>query len=298
MLRDIQRLAPNAVLVNYTNPTQIVAEAVTHFSEIPCISICDQSIDDQNGIRHALDLPHASIALESVGLNHATWSTHFTIDGEDGIVVMERHLNAVLARPDVSERVKRQFRLACAYGRLPNSYLQYYYYREETIAEAQASPKSPAQIILESLPGYYDHFREQLAAENAQLTHVRGGSLFGDMAVEVLSSLVEQGGAIHTLNVPNHTALPDFAPDRVVEVPARLERRGATPLVQEPLPSEVVGLLHMLARIPRACCSAQYGSPAGTNSSRHWQRIPWFCHYRWPANSFEKIIPLSEGISS
>lgn len=42
-------------------------------------------------------------------------------------------------------------------------------------------------------------------------------------------------------------ALPTFAPDRVVELPARLERRGATPLVQEPLPSAVSGLLQSLA---------------------------------------------------
>jgi 6-phospho-beta-glucosidase len=97
------------------------------------------------------------------------------------------------------------------------------------------------------LPSYYAHFEEQIAADEPRLTHVRGGSLFGDMAVDVLRALVTQDGSIHTLNIPNRSALPNFAPDRVVEVPARLEKVGATPLVQEPLPSEVAGLLHMLA---------------------------------------------------
>ena len=192
-------------------------------------------------------MPAATIELESVGLNHATWSTHFTIDGEDGVAVMLRHYDAVLARDDVAARVKRQFRLTRAYGRLPNSYFQYYYYREETVAEALAEPQTRAEEILDALPGYYAHFRQQLAADVLYLTHVRGGSIFGDMAVEVLRGLVQGGGAIHTLNVPNHTALPDFAPDRVVELPARLERAGATPLVQARLPHAVVGLLQMLA---------------------------------------------------
>lgn len=244
---DIERLAPGAVLVNYTNPTQIVAEAVTHFSAVPCIAICDQSRDDARHLRHALAMPDAVIALESVGLNHATWSTRFTIDGEDGVGVMMRYFDDVMARRDVSARVKRQFRLAREYGRLPNSYLQYYYYREETVAEAQAASKTRAEEILESLPSYYAHFQEQLEADVPQLTHVRGGSLFGDMAVEVLRGLVLGDGSIHTLNVPNRTALPTFAPDRVVELPARLERTGATPLVQEPLPSAVSGLLQSLA---------------------------------------------------
>lgn len=247
LLDDIQALAPRAVLVNYTNPTQIVAEAVTHFSAVPCISICDQTQGDQAGILHALGLPHAAIELESVGLNHATWSTRFTIDGEDGVEVMVRNCDRVLARPDVTDRVKRQFQLTRAFGRVPNSYLQYYYYREDTVAEAQAEPKTRAQVILESLPSYYQHFRDQIAADVPHLTHVRGGTHFGDMAVEVIRSLRVQDRSIHTLNIPNHTALPDFAADRIVEVPARIERAGARPLVQERLPSEVVGLLHMLA---------------------------------------------------
>ena len=82
MVEEIKQVAPRAVLVNYTNPTQIVAEAVTHFSELPCISICDQSYDDQRKILHAMALEPDSVQLESIGLNHATWSTRFTIDGK------------------------------------------------------------------------------------------------------------------------------------------------------------------------------------------------------------------------
>jgi 6-phospho-beta-glucosidase len=247
ILAEMAELAPDGMLVNYTNPTQIVAEAVAHFSDIPCISICDQFKDDANHIRHALGMPDAAIDLEWVGLNHATWSTHFTIDGEDGITVMRRQMEQVLARPDVSNRVKRQFRLADEFGRLPNSYLQYYYFREETVAEAQAAPLTRAQVIMQSIPSYYAHFEEQIRAETPLLSHVRGGSLFGDMAVEVVTGLATQDGSVHTLNVPNRRALPDFARDRIVEVPARLMGQGATPLAQDPLPSEVVGLLKMLA---------------------------------------------------
>lgn len=247
ILEDMKQYAPDAVLVNYTNPTQIVAEAVTRFSDVPCISICDQTNEDQHKILDAMKLHPQDVTLESIGLNHATWSTRFTIDGEDGLEVMNRHYDAVMARDDVSERVKRQFRLAREYGRLPNSYLQYYYYREETVREAQASPQTRAQAIIASLPSYYQHFMEQIEADVPRLTHVRGGSIFGDMAVEVMRGLVTQNGSIHTLNVPNRSAIAQLAPERIVEVPAKLEVRGATPLVQPGLPGEVMGLLHMLA---------------------------------------------------
>lgn len=247
LLEDMQALAPRALLLNYTNPTQIVAEAVTHFSNVPCISICDQSVDDQRKIVDALGLHPQRVEFESIGLNHATWSTRFTIDGEDGVALMNQHCEAVLKRPDVSNRLKRQFRLTREYGRVPNSYLQYYYYREETVAEAMAEPKTRAQVILDELPGYFRHYREQIEAEVPRITHGRGGSVFGDMAVEVLRSLITQDKHIHTLNIPNRSAIPALAPGRVVEVPARVERAGATPLVQDALPADVMGLLHMLA---------------------------------------------------
>lgn len=293
ILDDIKQYAPNAVLVNYTNPTQIVAEAVTHFSDIPCISICDQTKDDQHKILHAMGLQPDHVVLESIGLNHATWSTQFLIDGEDGIEVILRHFDDVMLREDVSNRVKRQFKLAREYGRLPNSYLQYYYYREDTVAEAKASPKSRAQVIMDDLPGYYQHFQEQVAAENPSLTHGRGGSIFGDMAVEVLRGLAVQDASIHTLNVPNRSAIPNFASDRVVEVPARLEIKGATPLVQNALPSQVVGLLHMLAEYQWLAADAIWNGDR--NALKHaLASNPLVLSLSLAENLLEEIIPLHQ----
>lgn len=256
ILADIQRFAPGALLLNYTNPTQIVAEAVTHFSSVPCLSLCDQTRADGRNLLQALGIPHARLQLESVGLNHATWSTLFEIDGQDGIQLVRRELETLLSREDISPRLKRQCRLAARYGRLPNSYLQYYYFPEETLAEARAAPRSRAQEIMAALPGMYQHFREQGRAEIPQLKQVRGGSIFGDMAVEVLCSLVTNDGRSHTLNIPNRGALPQLDADRIVEAPANVENGVATPISQAALPAELVGLLLELAEYQRLAAVA------------------------------------------
>lgn len=248
IIHEMRRLASGAMLINYTNPTQIVAEAVEHFTDVPVISLCDQSDGDLRHILDALEIDApADVKFESVGLNHATWSTRFQVDEQDGVALMNEACDAVLARPDVSTRIKRQFRLARVFGRVPNSYLQYYYYREETVAEAQSAEQTRAEEIMSTLPDYYAHYREQAAAETPRLEYVRGGSLFGDQAVDVLRSLVTDDGEIHMLNVLNNGALPDFDAGRIVEVPCRLGRLGSTPLAQRPLPHEVMGLLKMLA---------------------------------------------------
>ncbi len=256
ILEDMKAYAPEAMLVNYTNPTQIVAEAVNQFSIIPCVSICDQTLADIYNILEAMGMAAVDVKITSIGFNHATWSTVFEINGQDGIAVMNDHFDSVSSKDDVSDRVKRQFRLAREFGRLPNSYLQYYYFKTETLAEAKAKEKTRAEVIMAEIPGYYAYFREQAQADQPQLSHVRGGSVFGDMAVEVLGSLIERDGRMHILNLPNQGAIPDFDRERIVEVPARISEHGIIPIAQPHLPVEVRGLLKMLGEYQWAAAKA------------------------------------------
>lgn len=254
---EMSRWAPGATLLNYANPTQIVAEAVTRYTDVRCIAICDQSDDDRVHLAHALDLDPHAIELESVGLNHATWSTRFRIEGDDGVTRLAYEHDRIQARGDVSARTKRQVALTRRYGRVPNGYLPYYLFREETVAEAQEAPRTRARAILEELPAHYAHFREQAAAPRPELTRGRGGSVFGDFAVRVLRALFTGEPARLTLNVPNRgRALPDFDEDRVVELPCTLEGGRVTPEPQGPFPFELRGLLRMLADYQAAAADA------------------------------------------
>ena len=218
------RTAPNAILVNYTNPTQIVAEAITRYSDVPAISICDQSIGDIESVLHALGKADSDVKFTSIGLNHATWTQEFSIDGEDGVAIMNEAHDRVLAS-DANDRLKGMFTLARRFGSMPNSYLPYYYYMSEFVSRAKNVP-TRAQVIMAELDSYFDHYKEQSATEQPVLTHVRGGSDFGDMAVDVIGALVTRDGSEHILNVPNLGAIPNLPFDSVVEMPCRITPIG------------------------------------------------------------------------
>jgi 6-phospho-beta-glucosidase len=260
---DLRRWAPAASVVNYTNPTQIVAEAMARHTRVPCIAICDQTDDDRVHLAAALGLSPAAIELESVGLNHATWSTVCRIEGDDGIARLLAEADAVRARPDVGARVKRQLALTQAYGSVPNGYLPYYYDREASVEDARAARRTRAEVILEELPAMYRHFEAQAGAETPRLTHGRGGSVFGDFAVRVLRALVTGEAARLTLNVRNGGALPDLDPERIVEVPCRVADGRVTPEPQGSFARDQLGLLRMLADYQAAAADAIWdGDPA------------------------------------
>ena len=147
-----------------------------------------------------------------LGLNHATLVNAFHYCGPDGIALMEHAYDRVLNDPLVSNKLKRTFRLAKRYGRLPNEYMQYYYFPEETVNEALAAPLSRAEVIMEELPDIFSHYREQAEQERPHLTHTRGGTGFGEFAVDIIAAIASDSGLVEMINIPSLGAFPAYPP--------------------------------------------------------------------------------------
>ncbi len=246
---EMAEVCPDAWLLNYTNPTNIIGEAVSRYTDLRVLALCDGGKHDAFHMAALLGYPPEAVEFWGLGLNHATWSTRFVVDGEDGIARLAAAAPVLLARPDLEPKHARMIRLALRYGRLPNEYLQYYYFPQETLAEARAAAQghTRAEVIMDELPGIFDHYAEQAAEPTPHLTRARGGTGFGDFAVDVLRAILRDEGRVEMLNVPNAGTLPGQPPERVAEVPCLIDRHGATPLALGPLPTALHGLIAALA---------------------------------------------------
>jgi 6-phospho-beta-glucosidase len=257
---EMEELCPQAWLMNYANPTNIIGEAVSSFSQVKVLALCDGGKHDAFHVAEVLGYKASEVEFMAFGLNHATWSTRFTIAGKDGVALMDEAYDRVLADPQIDNKTKRMFRLARRYGRLPNEYMQYYYYPEETVRDASEAKMTRAEVIMSELPGIFAHYKEQAATGDPHLTKQRGGTGFGEFAVEVIAAVASNSGRVEMINVPNLSALPSLPYERVAEVPCRLDRAGATPLAQGDLPAEIRGLILALADYQAlAACAAWFG---------------------------------------
>ena len=257
---DIERVAPRARLVNYTNPVNIVSEAITHHSSIPTVSLCEGPLIFPAGsVRNAgLDPAHLDATL--VGLNHTGWTVRHDYDGADVIPLIREAAATRAATPSDDRRADRMLALAAAMGSLPSAYLWYYYFRDEALEEAVAKPTTRGEDILAEVDGYWAHYREQAALTEPVLdpARSRGGILELELAVDVIDALVNDRGDTWPLNVPNRGALPGFPDDLVVEVPGRVDAHGFTPLPVPPLPREVRGLIEALAEFQALTAEAAW----------------------------------------
>ncbi len=248
IVADIERLAPRAFLINYTNPVNIVSEAVTHHSAIPTISLCEGPLYFPPGIVRAAGLDPDCLDAVLVGLNHTGWTVRQLYDGHDVMPLIEAAAERRAREPSDNTRTDRMLHLAAVMGSLPSAYLYYYYFREEALAAALAAPTTRAEDIVAEVADYWRHYEEQAAAVEPVLdpARSRGGILELELAIDVIEAIVNDTGAQWPVNVPNRGTLPGFPDDLVVEVPAVVDRAGAHPIAQPGLPVPVRGLIEQL----------------------------------------------------
>ncbi len=248
IIEDMEAVCPNARLFNYTNPINIVSEAVTHHSSIPTISLCEGPINGNRDFVEMIGLDPDKLDAVSLGLNHGSWTVRHLYDGQDFIPMLQAAYERMLRNPEIPRSDLRMVELACFMNSLPSHYFQYYYFKDEILAELQAKPTTRAQDIMASVPDYWTHYREQAAREIPELDpdRSRGGINELELAIDLMDAIFNDRKEVWYVNVPNQGAIADFPADLVVETVAYADRHGVTRLVQGHMPKHVLGLVQML----------------------------------------------------
>ena len=138
---------------------------------------------------------------------------------------------------------------------MPSYYLRYFYAHDEVLGEQlEGTPR--ATEVMEIERQLLELYRDPTLAEKPLLLEQRGGAFYSEAAIGLASSLATGDGAVHVVDVRNAGTLAGLADDDVVEVPARIDREGATPLAQAPLSPELLGLVQHVAAYERLAAQA------------------------------------------
>src|SRR5579885_1597963 len=248
IVEDMEAVCPNARLFNYTNPVNIVSEAVTHHTSIPTVSLCEGPIVSNREYVALVGLDPDRLDAISIGLNHGSWSVRHLYEGHDVMPLLRDGYERLRRDSTVSTEDLRLLELACKMDALPSSYFQYYYFKEEILAELQAKPTTRAQDIMASVPDYWAHYREQAERDVPVLDphRSRGGIHELELGIDVMDAIYNDRKELWYVNVPNRGSIADFPDDLVVETVGYVDRNGIAPLAMGHLPRHVVGLVLLL----------------------------------------------------
>ncbi len=243
----MERLAPDAWLINFTNPSGIIAEMLLNHHRVKSIGLCNAPIMMQRDALQRVPVERlAEASVEYVGLNHLSWVTDVYLAGEPILADQLRgHFRTF--RPANLPQIDFEPELLQELGAIPCSYLTYYYYRERALAHLKEEPKTRGEICLEIEAELLKLYQQPELHEKPAILEKRGGHLYSEAAISLVSAIYNDKNEAHIVNVPNQGALPFMADGDVVEIRCMVGRNGARPL---PLPNfanqHVIGMMQTL----------------------------------------------------
>jgi len=233
--RLMERVCPAATLLTFANPSSLVHYAVTHYTRVPTIGLCDGPVSLSESIARALGAPLDELTIDYVGMHHFGWVTGVWWGARD--VLPEALAKAGQASPEVEPSITQ------AIGAIPGHYLNYVFHPDRMLAK-KLGRRTRAEELLELQDEMLDEYERSLASgQKPEGLARRKARWYKAIIAPVLVALAEGRTAQFVLNVVNGQIIPWLPPDAVVEVPVLLQGGRACPLAVGSVPPDVKALV-------------------------------------------------------
>ncbi len=254
--KNIQKLAPEAVVLNYTNPMGTLTKVFYEVSNLKVVGLCHGLFEVYSVLMKLFGLEsEEQIKVRFGGLNHFFWITDLRINGEDGYTLLRKKIgnrsfsDVVLEQyvdgagfhsnkqvcselydhygylPYVGDRHICEF-LPCYLTRDVNN-LERYQLERTTIKDR----REKRQKALEKLDAYLQGQME-LPNERSRET-----------AADIIAAMESDRDFIDVVNLPNYGQISNLPYGTIVETLGVVNRVGFTPLGIGNLPIQLLNLV-------------------------------------------------------
>ena len=250
--RDMEEICPEALLLNFTNPSGIVTEAVLRYSAVRAIGLCNCPINMHTDAAAALGLGREQLQCRFGGLNHLSFMLSARTQERD---VYDELISRLRHDPTTMKNIPKVAgtdRLIPALGLIPSPYLQYFYFEPEMLEKelrelAEDGTTRGEQVEKINRELFRIYACEDTDEKPAQLSQ-RGGSLYSYAAMDILEASLSEEPRELTVNTLNQGAIAGLADDAGVEVTCRVSRGGVERIPLGALPPQVAGLVAQVKR--------------------------------------------------
>ena len=240
IVRDARTYANDPWILNYTNPAAIVAVALEWVfpGDKKIVNMCDQPVNLLQSFAKVLGIRRQDIVPEYVGLNHFGWFTKLTDrDGNDLLaplrekILSEGFLPADAAERDASwlhtyamvQTIMRDFP-----DYVPNTYLQYYLYPEQVVAQLDPDHTRTEEVRNGREKRVFTQCRQAARQGSTKGLTIAKSEVHADMIVEVASSIAFDKGELFIMITRNNGTVSNFHEDAMVETAAHVGANGVT----------------------------------------------------------------------
>ena len=243
---DIARSAPNAIVLNYTNPMSILTLAAIRHTGLSVVGLCHSVQGTSWQLSRYLDVPYGELVWECAGINHNAWFTKLEHNGED---MYPRLRSLARERGEVYERDPVRFEVMLHLGYFVtessghfSEYVPYFRKRPELLE------RFTRRGYLGESGFYANNWPQWRADQDRSVEEMLGGAreIPSGRSAEYASTIVQavelSKPRVIYGNVGNTGLVANLPEGGCVEVACLVDRRGLQPCAFGPLPEQVAAL--------------------------------------------------------
>lgn len=229
LTEKMKKYCPDAWLINFTNPSGLLAEVLLNNTDIKTIGLCNAPLGMKKQVMQWMPENVQNIEIDYVGLNHLSWITGVYCDGKN--ILMDK-----LLETDTSSKLKNipnsvwDKDLLSAVKGLPVGYLNYYYNRDNMLTHLLQEEKSRGEVCKDIEKELLQMYQDENLIEKPAILDQRGGAMYSDAAVSLISAIYNDKNEIHVVNTKNNGILDFMEQNDVVEISCNVNKNGATPI--------------------------------------------------------------------
>ncbi|MFM7174094.1 MAG: alpha-galactosidase [Caldilinea sp.] len=261
--RDMERLCPRALLLNYTNPMAMLCRAIDRTTSIAVTGLCHSVQGTAEMLARWIGAPMNEISYTCAGINHMAWYLRYEWNGQDASPLIRK---AITERPEVynEEQVRNEMFLAFDHyvteSSGHNSEYNWWFRKRPDLIERYCThgtgwnPGEHAYIL--------KHYQEreqswqgeiQKWLDNPEALNLKRGH---EYAAYIMNAL--EGGEPFAFNgnMPNHNLVDNLPQNACVEIPVWASRKGLEAVAVGALPPQCAILTHLSAQIEEMAVEA------------------------------------------
>jgi alpha-galactosidase len=270
IVRDMEKVCPNAVLLNYTNPMAMLVSAMQKQTSIQVTGLCHSVQGTAMMLADWIGAPYAEIDYLCAGINHQAWYLQYKWNGEDAYPLIHK---AITERQEIynQEQVRNEMYLALGYyvteSSGHNSEYNWWFRKRPDLIEkycTHGTGWNPGEYayILKEYQRNETTWKDQIQARLARPLTPEDLSRGHEYAAYIINAL--QGGEMFKFNgnVQNTGLISNLPEAACVEVPVLVDRAGFHPIHVGALPAELALLTQLSSGIEELAIQASLaGNP-------------------------------------
>lgn len=268
IIGDMRKYCPDAWLINFTNPSGMITEAVIkHMGWEKCIGLCNVPTIAMMKEPASIGMSGGELHHQFAGINHFHWHKAVDAKGKDVTDRLLEHVNDrdggmptnIAFAPFPQEMLRSM-------GLVPCGYHRYYFMQKEMLEHSLEDFRggvTRAEQMQDVEKALFAKYRDPNLSKKPEELSLRGGAYYSDAACECIAAIANDRMTHMVVSTRNNGAIPCLDSDSIVEVSCVITGAGALPLAWGGMHHAVKGWLQLMKAMEECVIDAAFSGDYG-----------------------------------